>query len=84
MFEDAADWIVGCAHADGSTTTTITWPGEKTRREIPTETLIIDLDTAGHGTPSTGGGDDPFKISVPGQRSSMRRSPATSWRIHKG
>ena len=24
VFEDAADWIVGCAHVDGSTTTTIT------------------------------------------------------------
>ena len=59
VFEDAADWIVGCDHADGSTTTTIT-AGEKTRREIPTETLIIDLDVGGHGTPSTGGGDDPF------------------------
>ena len=64
VFEDAADWIVGCAHADGSTLTTIT-SGEKTRREIPTETLIIDLDVGGHGTPSTGGGDDPFKISTP-------------------
>ena len=64
VFEDAADWIVGCAHVDGSTTTTITC-GEKTRREIPTETLIIDLDADGHGTPSTGGGDDPFTISAP-------------------
>ena len=64
VFEDAADWIIGCAHADGSTTTTLT-AGEKTRREIPTETLIIDLDTDGHGTPSTGGGDDPFTISAP-------------------
>ena len=64
VFEDAADWIIGCAHADGSTTTTIT-AGEKTRREIPTETLIIDLDADGHGTPSTGGGDDPFTISAP-------------------
>ena len=61
VFEDAADWIVGCAHADGSTKTTITC-GEKTRREIPTETLIIDLDLGGHGTPSTGGGDDPFTV----------------------
>ena len=59
VFEDAADWIVGCDHADGSTKTTII-AGEKTRREIPTETLIIDLDVGGHGTPSTGGGDDPF------------------------
>ena len=64
VFEDAADWIIGCAHADGSTKTTITH-GEKTRREIPTETLIIDLDLGGHGTPSTGGGDDPFKIVTP-------------------
>ena len=65
MFEDAADWIVGCAHADGSTKTTITC-GEKTRREIPTETLIIDLDADGHGTPSPGGGGaDPFTISAP-------------------
>ena len=64
VFEDAADWIIGCAHADGSTTTTLT-AGEKTRREIPTETLIIDLDTDGHGTPSTGGGDDPFTIGAP-------------------
>ena len=65
VFEDAADWIVGCAHVDGSTTTTIT-AGEKTRREIPTETLIIDLDADGHGTPSTGGGGaDPFTISAP-------------------
>ena len=65
VFEDAADWIIGCAHADGSTTTTIT-AGEKTRRGIPTETLIIDLDADGHGTPSTGGGGaDPFTISAP-------------------
>ena len=65
VFEDAADWIIGCAHADGSTTTTIT-AGEKTRREIPTETLIIDLNADGHGTPSTGGGGaDPFTISTP-------------------
>ena len=64
VFEDAADWIVGCAHVDGSTTTTIT-AGEKTRREIPTETLIIDLDVGGHGTPSTGGGDDPFTVGAP-------------------
>ena len=64
VFEDAADWIVGCAHVDGDTKTTITC-GEKTRREIPTETLIIDLDADGHGTPSTGGGDDPFTISAP-------------------
>ena len=65
VFEDAADWIVGCAHAEGSTTTTIT-AGEKTRREIPTETLIIDLDADGHGTPSTGGGGaDPFTIVTP-------------------
>ena len=64
VFEDAADWIVGCAHADGSTKTMI-MAGEKTRREIPTETLIIDLDTAGHGTPSTGGGDDPFTAGAP-------------------
>ena len=64
VFEDAADWIVGCAHVDGSTTTTIT-AGEKTRREILTETLTIDLDLGGHGTPSTGGGDDPFTISAP-------------------
>ena len=64
VFEDAADWIVGCAHADGSTTTTI-MAGEKTRREIPTETLIIDLDLGGHGTPSTGGGDDPFNVGTP-------------------
>ena len=63
VFEDAADWIVGCAHADGSTTTTITC-GEKTRREIPTETLTIDLDVGGHGTPSTGGGDDPFTVGT--------------------
>ena len=64
VFEDAADWIVGCAHADGSTKTTITC-GEKTRREIPTETLIIDLDAGGHGTPSTGGGpDDPFTVGA--------------------
>ena len=65
VFEDAADWIVGCAHADGSTLTTIT-SGEKTRREIPTETLIIDLDPDGHGTPTTGGGGaDPFTINAP-------------------
>ena len=64
VFEDAADWIVGCAHADGSTKTTI-MAGEKTRREIPTETLIIDLDEDGHGTPSTGGGDDPFTVGEP-------------------
>ena len=65
VFEDAADWIIGCAHADGSTTTTLT-AGEKTRREIPTETLIIDLDADGHGTPSTGGGGaDPFTVGTP-------------------
>ena len=65
VFEDAADWIIGCAHADGSTTTTLT-AGEKTRREIPTETLIIDLDADGHGTPSTGGGGaDPFTVTTP-------------------
>ena len=68
VFEDAADWIIGCAHADGSSTTTIT-AGEKTRRGIPTETLIIDLDADGHGTPSTGGGGgggaDPFTPSAP-------------------
>ena len=65
VFEDAADWIVGCAHVDGDTTTTITC-GEKTRREIPTETLIIDLDVDGHGTPSTGGGGaDPFTVGAP-------------------
>ena len=63
VFEDAADWIVGCDHADGSTKTTI-MAGEKTRREIPTETLIIDLDVGGHGTPSTGGGDDPFTVGT--------------------
>ena len=65
VFEDAADWIIGCAHADGSTTTTIT-AGEKTRRGIQTETLIIDLDADGHGTPSTGGGGaDPFTVGTP-------------------
>ena len=65
VFEDAADWIVGCAHVDGDTKTTITC-GEKTRREIPTETLIIDLDADGHGTPSTGGGGaDPFTVGAP-------------------
>ena len=65
VFEDAADWIIGCAHADGSTTTTIT-AGEKTRRGIQTETLIIDLDAGGHGTPSTGGGGaDPFTVGTP-------------------
>ena len=65
VFEDAADWIVGCAHVDGSTETTIT-AGEKTRRGIPTETLIIDLSTDGYGTPSTGGGpDDPFTVTTP-------------------
>ena len=65
VFEDAADWIVGCAHVDGSTMTTLT-AGEKTRREIPTETLIIDLDADGHGTPSTGGGGaDPFTVETP-------------------
>ena len=65
VFEDAADWIVGCAHVDGSTMTTLT-AGEKTRREIPTETLIIDLGLDGHGTPTTGGGgDDPFTPNAP-------------------
>ena len=65
VFEDAADWIVGCAHVDSSTMTTLT-AGEKTRREIPTETLIIDLDVDGHGTPSTGGGGaDPFTVGAP-------------------
>ena len=68
VFEDAADWIVGCAHEDGSTMTTIT-AGEKTRRGIPTETLIVDLAADGHGTPTTGGGGggvDPFTPSAPG------------------
>ena len=65
VFEDAADWIVGCAHVDGSTTTTITC-GEKTRRGIPTETLIIDLDAGGRGTPEPGGGGaDPFTDGTP-------------------
>ena len=65
VFEDAADWIVGCAHVDGSTKTTIT-SGEKTRRGIPTETITIDLSEDGHGTPSTGGGpDDPFMVGEP-------------------
>ena len=70
VFEDAADWIVGCAHEDGSTMTTIT-SGEKTRRGIPTETLVVDLDADGHGTPTTGGGGgggaDPFTPSAPDQ-----------------
>ena len=68
VFEDAADWIVGCAHEDGLTMTTIT-AGEKTRRGIPTETLVIDLDADGHGTPTTGGGGgaDPFTPSAPDQ-----------------
>ena len=67
VFEDAADWIVGCAHVDGSTETTIT-SGEKTRRGIPTETLVVDLDADGHGTPTTGGGGggaDPFTVQTP-------------------
>ena len=65
VFEDAADWIVGCSHVNESTTTTIVC-GEKTRRGIPTETLIIDLSTDGYGTPSTGGGpDDPFTVTTP-------------------
>ena len=65
VFEDAADWIVGCAHVDGSTETTIT-SGEKTRRGIPTETLTIDLSADGYGTPTTGGGpDDPFTVGGP-------------------
>ena len=65
VFEDAADWIVGCAHADGTHTTTIT-AGEKTRRGIPTETLIIDLDAGGRGTPEPGGGGaDPFTDGTP-------------------
>ena len=65
VFEDAADWIVGCAHVDLSTETTIT-AGEKTRRGIPTETLTIDLATDGHGMPTTGGGgDDPFTVKTP-------------------
>ena len=65
VFEDAADWIVGCAHVDGSTETTIT-SGEKTRRGIPTETLTIDLSADGHGTPTTGGGGaDPFTVTTP-------------------
>ena len=65
VFEDAADWIIGCAHADGMSTTTIT-AGEKTRRGIPTETLIIDLDAGGRGTPEPGGGGaDPFTDGTP-------------------
>ena len=69
VFEDAADWIIGCAHEDGLTMTTIT-AGEKTRRGIPTETLVIDLAADGHGTPTTGsggGGADPFTPSAPDQ-----------------
>ena len=65
VFEDAADWIIGCAHSDGTSTTTIT-AGEKTRRGIPTETLIIDLDAGGRGTPEPGGGGaDPFTDGTP-------------------
>ena len=33
VFEDAADWIVGCAHADGSTKTTITCGEKDTPRD---------------------------------------------------
>ena len=62
VFEDAADWIVGCAHVDGSTKTTI-MAGEKTRRGIPTETITIDLSEDGYGTPTTG--DDPFTPNAP-------------------
>ena len=56
VFEDAADWIVGVSHDDGSTETTIRH-GEKTRRSIPTETLTVDLGAGGHGTPVDGDGD---------------------------
>ena len=57
VFEDAADWIVGVAHDDGTTETTINH-GEKTRRGIPTETLTVDLGAGGHGTPVDGDGGD--------------------------
>ena len=65
VFEDAADWIVGIAHETGRTDTEIT-SGEKTRRGIPTETLMINLDAGGRGTPETGGGGaDPFTVGAP-------------------
>ena len=64
VFEDAADWIIGCAHANGSSTTTIT-AGEKTRRGIPTETLVFDLDADGHATSTTIAEDDPFVVGGP-------------------
>ena len=64
VFEDAADWIIGCAHVDGSTETTIT-SGEKTRRGIPTETLVFDLSADGHATSTTIAEDDPFTVGGP-------------------
>ena len=64
VFEDAADWIVGCAHVSETTTTTIT-AGEKTRRGIPTETLVFDLSADGHATSTTIAEDDPFTVKTP-------------------
>ena len=64
VFEDAADWIVGCAHVSETTTTTIT-AGEKTRRGIPTETLVFDLSADGHATSTTIAEDDPFTVVGP-------------------
>ena len=64
VFEDAADWIIGCAHVSETTTTTIT-AGEKTRRGIPTETLVFDLDADGHATSTTIAEDDPFTVTTP-------------------
>ena len=64
VFEDAADWIIGCAHVSGTKTTTIT-AGEKTRRGIPTETLVFDLSADGYGTATTITEDDPFTVKTP-------------------
>ena len=80
VFEDAADWIVGCAHADGSTKTTIMARRKDTPRDSDRNTHHRPGPEDGHGTPSTGGGDDPFTVRRPRSTRSMRRSPATSWR----
>ena len=60
VFEDAADWIVGCASTQMVRPRPRSPAVKRHAARLPTETLIIDLDTDGHGTPSTGGGDDPF------------------------
>ena len=49
VFEDAADWIVGCQF-DGYRTTTVK-SGEKSRVGIPTETMSVQLEDDGSTVP---------------------------------